>query len=133
MKAKLHKLMATAVLGLALFSNSLPAWAGAAIIDKVFISSTGYAKGSLTGARYSSDSTEAIGCYSGHQPGDTPSPYIYCSARDKKGVSLYCFSADPRYVDAVKGMTDSSHIYFRVTGSASCADLEITNDSKYLR
>ena len=28
MKAKLQKLIGTAVLGLALFSNSVPAWAG---------------------------------------------------------------------------------------------------------
>ena len=35
MKAKLQKLIGTAVLGLALFSNSLPAWAGVATSKEV--------------------------------------------------------------------------------------------------
>ena len=63
MKAKLQKLIGTAVLGLALFSNSLPAWAGAATRNEVYISpSRTNAQGSLTGARYSADSEQYIGC-----------------------------------------------------------------------
>ena len=35
MKANLQKLIGTAVLGLALFSNSLPAWAGSVDLSEV--------------------------------------------------------------------------------------------------
>ena len=38
MTAKLHKLIGTAMLGLALFSQSLPAWAGVAVRKEVYIS-----------------------------------------------------------------------------------------------
>ena len=41
MKAKLHKLIGTAVLGLALLANSLPAWAGLVILPEVSVGSTG--------------------------------------------------------------------------------------------
>jgi hypothetical protein len=137
MKAKLHKLMATAVLGLALFSNSLPAWAGVATINEVYVSPGGsYAQGSRTGARYSADSEQFIGCFSFFDRGSS-SPYgaVYCFASDKTGNYTYCASSDARIADAVKGMTDSSHIYFTVSSPTTriCTDLTIDNASIYLR
>jgi hypothetical protein len=130
MKAKLHKLIGTAVLGLALLLNSIPAWAGYVSDFPVFVT-TKSASGSLTGARYSADSTQYIGCDS-HSPSTASS--VYCSAQDSAGKSLYCFSTDPRFVDAVKAMTDSSHIYFAAASyGGACTELTVTNDSVYLR
>jgi len=137
MKTHLRKLMATAVLGLALVSNSLPAWAGVATINEVYISpSRTNAQGSLTGARYSADSTQYIGCQSHSQLGSTAQS-VYCSAADKTGRSLFCFSTDPRIVNAVKGMTDSSHLDFAASrdpfGNYLCTDLTVSNESIYLK
>jgi hypothetical protein len=137
MKAKLHKLTGTAVLGLALVSQSLPTWAGVATRNEVYISASGsYAQGSLTGARYSADSGQSIGCdyyYDLEFPGYPPA--AYCYATDRRGKHTYCFSRDPRIVDAVKGMTDSSHLYFSVPNlvTRGCTDLTVDNASIYLR
>jgi hypothetical protein len=138
MKATLQKLIGTAVLGAALFSNSLPAWAGAATRNEVYISPSGAsAQGSLTGARYSADSTQYIGCdvYIERRPNAGPYASAYCFAGDKAGKSTYCYSTDARIVNAVKGMTDSSHLSFSVPNLTTrvCADLTIDNASLYLK
>ncbi|MBM4257609.1 MAG: hypothetical protein FJ147_17160 [Deltaproteobacteria bacterium] len=134
MKAKVHKLISTAMLGLALFSHSLPAWAGASKIDRVFISSNGTVSGSLPGARYSGDDRQYIGC-SHYRHSVNPNSFAWCSAQDKAGKTVLCTSFDPRIVDAVKGMTDSSHLTFRLPNlySQTCTDLTISNESIYLR
>jgi len=138
MNAKLHKLIGTAALGLALFSNSLPARAGLATRNEVYIDPSGTtAQGSLTGARYSADNGQYIGCdvYFDRRPNSGPWASAYCFAGDKTGRSTYCSSTDARFIDAVKGMTDSSHLYFRVSNTYTrvCSDLEVTNDSAYLK
>jgi hypothetical protein len=134
MKATLHKLIGTAVLGLALCSHSVPAWAGAATRNEVYISpSRTSAQGSLTGARYSADSQQYIGCNALSPSSSHLYQLVGCSARDKRGRSLICFSTDARIADAVKAMTDSSHIYIRGTNNGACSDLEVSNESTYLR
>jgi hypothetical protein len=129
MKAYLQKLIGTAVLGLALCSNSIPAWAGSVTLYEVQVGTTsGY--GTMAGARYSTDSQQYIGCTLQRSGG----PYIRCSARDKTGRSIYCTSTDPRFVDAAKGITDSSFIFFNVAPSTtSCNRLEVDNSSAFLR
>lgn len=131
MKAYLQKLIGTAVLGLALLLNSIPAWAGNASVHEVYIT-TNTASGTLTGARYSADSRQQIGCDS-HIALTSANPLVLCSARDKTSKALSCSSTDPRFANAVKGMTDSSYIYFAVTGSGLCSDLVVHNSSPYLR
>ena len=138
MKAKLQKLIGTAVLVLAMFSNSLPVWAGAATRNEVYISAGGTsAQGSLTGARYSADNRQHIGCdtYFDRRPNAGPPASAYCFAGDKRGRYTYCFSTDARIVDAVKGMTDSSRLYFQMSSTVTrvCTDLTISNESLYLR
>jgi hypothetical protein len=138
MKATLQKLVGMAALGLTLVSNSTPAWAGAATRNEVYISpSRTSAQGSLTGARYSADGGQYIGCdtYFDRRPNAGPPASAYCFAGDKIGRHTNCFSTDPRFVDAVKGMTDSSHLYFRMSSTVTrvCTDLEISNESLYLK
>ena len=128
MKAYLQKLIGTAVLGLALSSNSLPAWAGSVNLSEVEVG-TNFAKGTMAGARYSGDSQQYIGCTF-----DNYYPFVQCSARDKTGRSFACGSNDVRYVDAVKAITDYSHISFSsVPGNTSCSDIIVTNSSSHLR
>lgn len=125
MKAKLHKLIGTAALGLALSSTGIPARAGY-VSDFPVVVGTRFAQGSLTGARYSPDSTQYIGC-NGYGSS------AWCSATDNAGKAVFCSIGDPRFADAVKAMTDSSHIYFAHTGNGICSELTVTNDSVYLR
>jgi hypothetical protein len=137
MKAKLHKLVGTAVLGLVLVSQSLPAWAGVAVRKEVYISPSGTdVQGTLTGARYSKDSTQYIGC-STYSFSYSNFSTTFCGAADKKGRTFFCTSTDPRLADAVKGMTDSSDL--RVTavfdglGHYVCTELTVSNESIYLQ
>ena len=134
MKATLHKLIGTAVLSVALFSNSLPAWAGAATRNEVYINSgRTNVQGSLTGARYSADSEQYLGCES-HD--SSTAVLVYCFAWDNRGRFFACRSTDPRIADAVKGMTDSSHLNITAFKSGSeyvCSDLTVDNASLYLR
>ena len=128
MKATVHKLIGTAVLGAALLLNSIPAWAGNVSLHEVYINpDNSGANGTLAGARYSADSTQYIGC-------DHYGSQMYCFARDKSGRTLLCSSTDPRFVDAVKGMTDSSYLHFTTTSYGSaCTTLAVNNSSITLR
>ena len=139
MKAQLQTLIGTAVLGLALVTQSLPAGAGVAAVSEVYVSPSGsYAQGSRMGARYSADSTQSIGCLSLFDQGYSGgSPYnaVYCFATDKTGRNTYCYSRDARFVDAVQAITDSSHIYFAVPNFSTrvCTELTVDNASLYLK
>jgi hypothetical protein len=129
MKAKLQRLIGTAVLGLALCSHSLPAWAGSVDLSKVEVG-TNFGKGTMAGARYSGDSQQYIGC----SFSETYDLTVNCLARDKTGKSFVCWSNDVRFVDAVKAMTDYSHISFSsAPGTTSCRDIIVTNSSSHLR
>ena len=136
MTAKVYKLIGTAMLGLALFSQSLPAWAGVAVRKEVYISPTGTdVQGSLTGARYSKDSEQFIYC-DYYRNSKYNNSFASCSARDKRGRYVFCSSTDPRIMDAVKGMTDSSDLRITLTnngyGNYSCTELTVSNESIYL-
>ena len=135
MKAYLQKLISTAVLGLALSSQGLPALAGSVDLSEVEVG-TNFAKGTMAGARYSGDSQQYIGC----QFSETNGLDVVCSARDKTGKYVACGSSDVRFVDAVKAMTDYSHISFSAvpgtTGDGRtgyCSDIVVTNSSSHLK
>ena len=129
MKAKVHKLIGTAALGLALFSHSLPVWAGSVSRPKVTIGTYG-AEGSMAGARYSADSQQYIGC----SFSNTNGPNVACFATDSVGKSLYCVGTEARYLATAKAITDFSQISFGVApGSASCTRLAVDNYSYQLR
>jgi hypothetical protein len=134
MKTKLHKLIGMAVLGMTLQTQSLPAWAGLVSNTQVTIlhdSNNTFkligAYGTLTGARYSADTQQSIGC------GDSVNG-IFCSAKDKIGRSVSCYSSDPKLIAAVNAMTDSSYINFRVNPDTTlCSALTVNNGSPNLR
>jgi hypothetical protein len=129
MTAKLHKLISTAVLGVALCASSLPVWAGTVYAPEVVVGPT-YAEGTMAGARYSADSTQYIGCTFSNTTG----PYVLCNAMDKTGKSLFCVTSEARYLTAVKAMADFSHTTFGVpAGSAFCSFLQVANSSYNLK
>jgi hypothetical protein len=127
MKATLHKLIGTAVLGLALASQSLPAWAGHVTPAQVTITSNA-ASGSMAGARYSADNTQYIGCTFSN----TSSPYVLYSATDKNGNSFVCAGIGSQYAAVAKSITDFSYLIFSYTYLNSCS-LSVLNQSTFLR
>ena len=128
MKAKIQKLINTAVLGLALLLNSLPAWAGAIIPAEVSITSN-IASGSMAGARYSADNTQYIGC----DFSNTYGPYVICSATDKNGKSFLCTGFGSQYATAAKSITDFSYLIFSYGSYNSSCNLQVLNNSSFLR
>ncbi|MBM4257610.1 MAG: hypothetical protein FJ147_17165 [Deltaproteobacteria bacterium] len=137
MKASVKHILSLAAIGMSLWATTIPTWAGKVSADRVIISSdqsATWATGSLTGARYSSDtSPEQIGCRA-----YTLSTYSWtsCYAKDNAGRSLTCGSGDWKFLDMVQGMTDSSFIYFGINGNGStgtCSDIRITNGSDLLK
>jgi hypothetical protein len=129
MKTKFHKLIGTAALGLALVSQSPPAWAGTVYTPQVSVG-TSAAGGSMAGARYSAGSTQYIGCTFSNTSG----PYVLCSATDTTGKTLSCIGNQSRHLAAAKTITDFSNIEFGVTsGGAFCSHLAVGNYSFHLR
>jgi hypothetical protein len=132
MKVKLKKMLGLAALGMTLFANTVPTWAGYKSTPEVSIrnysQSLREGKGSMVGARYSADSTQYIGCYI------NAAPFVVCSASDSAGNYAGCISYDARHIDAVQRMTDSSHIIFDFNPSnAACSTIRIYDDSYYLK
>jgi hypothetical protein len=113
-KVNLKNILGLAALSLTLLANTVPTWAGAVAISEVEISTSAthiFASGSMVGARYSADSEQSIGCEIIHF-GLGHGLAVLCRARDSKDNLAECFSNDPRYIEAVQGMTDSSYIDF---------------------
>jgi hypothetical protein len=133
MKTYIQKLMVTAGLGLALLSTSIPAWAGFTETEEVQVyTNTGVALGTMTGARYSADNTQYIGC--SLERGTIPPREIYCEAQDRYNKRVACRSNEARFIGAVKAMTDSSYIFFSVVpGTGLCASVSVRNNSAYLK
>jgi hypothetical protein len=129
MKAYLQQFIGTAVLGLALFAQNIPAWAGEVSLVEVFVGANS-ASGSMAAARDSSDSLQYIGCSFSNNGG----PFVVCSAKDKAGKSYTCTSTSPALAAAVKAITDFSSIVFgSLDGTASCSGLWVQNFSSHLR
>jgi hypothetical protein len=129
MKANLKKLIGTAVLGLAMFSSSIQAWAGQKYLPEVTIG-TYSASGSMAGARFSGDNKQYIGCSFETLAG----PFVTCFAQDKTGKSFSCSSSSSKWAPVVKAITDSSVIYFEtLNNGGSCSTLIVENSSSHLR
>lgn len=142
MQATFQTLLGTAVLGLALFSQSLPVGAGESAIHEVTIGSPSNpwsAIGSMVGARYSNDSTQYIGCSVFFNPYGFESSALTCTAQDRTGKTFICYSFDgwnyhsePRFVAVGRAMTNASRIAFESDGSGPCTSLWIENHSSNL-
>ena len=94
-----------------------------------------YATGSMVGARYSTDSLQSIGCEIDFRGPVVPVPYVYCTAVDSTDKYLQCGSNDPKDIETVQAMTDSSYIYFELADRSlgKCGNLTIYNSSGFLK
>src|SRR5215510_5801713 len=111
MKANLKNILGLAALGMTLLATPVPTWAGIVSTDNVLIGSNqfaSWARGNLVDARYSGNNPEQIGCKA-----QTLSSYSWttCYAMDSAGRSLTCGSGDWKFLETLRGMTDSSLIY----------------------
>lgn len=127
MKATLQKVLGVTVLGLAVFTQSLPAWAGQKYLPEVTVG-TGWATGSLVGARYSGDNKQAIGCQF-----EPLYARVTCAATDKTGKVFYCTRIDTTFGNVVKAITDSSVLHFAGDSQGTCTSLIIENFSRSLK
>ena len=128
MKTNFQKLIGTAVLGLAMFSQSLPAWAGLKSTPEVTVAPN-YALGSTVGARYSADSKQYIGC----SFETTNGPSVVCFAQDKTGKSYVCYKNSATWATVAKGITDFSLINFGGDTAGSCDILIVEDHSSHLK
>ena len=135
MKTKLHKLIGMAVLGVTLQMQSLPAWAALSNTQVTIAPRQGQgynpigAYGTLTGARYSADTQQYIGCDDSSWQSQLP-----VEQGTKPAGIAYCFSTDPKFIAALNAMTDSSYISFRAfPGTGQCSELIVDNGSSNLR
>lgn len=129
MKAKLHTLIGTTMLGLALFSPAIPVWSGQVSPGQVMVGPA-YASGSMAGARYSADTQQYIGCHFGN----ASTPFVICEAKNSIGQALLCSSIQPRHVAAAKAITNASRIVVSVAANpAVCDNLYVENFSDFLR
>ena len=130
MTGKLQNILGLAALGLTLLSYTVPTWAGTACKPEVSIqrfSTRTDVVGSMAGARYSTDSTQYIGC------SINAAPFVVCEARNRAGQFASCISYNASHIGAIQGMTDSSAIRFVVNnGSTDCTYIVIYGESCYL-
>jgi hypothetical protein len=122
------KVIAATVFGAVLLLGNT-AWAGAKLAPEVAIGSN-TARGSMVGARYSTDTVQRIGCTLDAKVNQSS---VFCAARDRNGVNLSCFSANPGMREAVQALTDSSYIYFAVNSTGVCTYLQVQDDSQFLK
>lgn len=136
MKANLKNIFGVAALGMTLLAATVPTWAGVVTTSQVSIGGnqvSRWAGGSMVDARDSADTRQQIGCRA-----QILSSYSWttCYAMDSAGRSLICGSGDWKFLETLRGMTDSSHIYFETNNTSSvgtCINIMITNGSDLLK
>jgi len=86
------------------------------------------AKGSLRVARYSSDTTQYIGC--SRYAYDTGSNSITCYALEENGDYANCYTGDENMLRVAETLNRAAYLYFRVDTDGSC-DFVITTLASY--
>jgi hypothetical protein len=136
MKAKLKKMLGLAALSMTLLTTTVPTWAGAVLNHQVQITyrtdNTFDARGALTTARYSADSRQYIGCrVSAYANGSRSAT---CAAQTSTDNLASCSTSDPKLIEKIQKMTDSSYVSFKGTRTtAACSAIFIANYSTRLK
>lgn len=114
------------------------AQAGTNAATSVYVGS-GWAYGALTDARFSSNTTEYIGCVHSSTKSAASGTalsinFISCSATTAAGKVYSCYTYTPpqAWVDAVNGLNNASYLYFWANSSGSCMSIFTTHGSSYL-
>ncbi len=134
MKANLKKMLSLTALSMALLTNTVPTWAGSVSNAQVKIVRTDkiYVSGALATARYSADSRQYIGCRVSAY--DNGSRSATCAAQTSTDDLASCSTSDPKLIEKIQKMTDSSYVKFAMgSTTAACTDISIANSSARLR
>lgn len=123
-------------LALGLLFAASSAWAGYASYSTVYIlvnppGNPSYGSGTMNGARFAPDSTQAIGCelYPNSSGGLIQT---FCFAQDSAGRYLSCGSSSPLIAQIATSINSTSYVSFTVT-NGSCTSLTVENWSAAVR
>ena len=109
------------------------AWAGLTTNNAVYIagSNPGSAYGNINAARFSSDSTQYIGCsvFPSSNLGVTQTS---CYAKNSAGTYMTCNSTSPVIAQIAASIGSTSYLWFTVT-NGSCTYLNVDNWSAPVR
>jgi hypothetical protein len=94
----------------------------------VYSGSSGEFWGTFSGARYSSDDNQQIGCYVTYSTG---SPYTYCWADNAADTYASCGTTDPNVAALLGRLNDSAYLYVAYN-SSGCTEIEVGNSSIYI-
>ena len=136
MKTRLKKMLGLTALGVTLLTATVPTWAGYVNNQQVQITyrtdNTFKASGVLTTARYSADSRQYVGCrVSAYANGSRSAT---CAAQTSTDDIAYCSTSDPKLIEKIQKMTDSSYVDFEGNRTtAACSAITISNSSFRLR
>ncbi len=105
-------------------------WASAVTVV-TFSDGSGYAYGVL---KNSGGSTHITCARAEGLAYDSYSAYTssWCSARDSSGKTAYCYTSDPDFANAIKGLSDYGRLLFRWSKSGNCGAMQIVNSTNYL-
>jgi hypothetical protein len=95
---------------------------------------TVYGDGSVSGARYSADAVQWIGCSNYTFSSGSPNEYLSCSAKNAAGAFVSCtiLSSDAGFWalrDAVALVSTNSHISFNGNASGKCTSISVQDFS----
>jgi len=91
-------------------------------------STTGYARGTLTTARDSSDNNQWILCSVTATSG---SESVQCTAENSAGTFKSCVNTSSRLVDDALGITSYGYLRFE-WDNGTCTEISVTNGSRFL-
>jgi hypothetical protein len=117
-------------LALATCTAATVAFAGRVYHSEVYVFSyppiTGFG-GTVTGARYSSDSVQEITCQVYQYLGSTPS--AGCYARDAAGTYRSCVTTDPGLISIAATVNSTSFIDVTFNSNGQCNYISVQNGS----
>jgi hypothetical protein len=91
---------------------------------------TGNIWGNLSGARYSSDGVEYIGCDANAWAGTYSD--AYCYARDSTGNYGSCMTTDPDLIANVRGINETGSLDIYYDASGNCTAIFVSHQSQSL-
>ena len=115
------------ILFFSLFASTTFLHAGMKIDREVIVGPT-YARGALSSARASSDTTQYIGC---RVSTSSTTFGTFCFARDAAGAVKTCTSTSPNLAQAAYSLSDASEVLFFVSGG-TCTSIYAYNSSYFL-
>jgi hypothetical protein len=121
--------LVTAGVMAAMITASSVALGGSVDNTPVYVLPSVYASGALSGARYSTDDSQEIGCAA---YATSSGPGAFCWAEDATGHYLSCATTDPNISATARGVNAASYVYFSVSTYGECTSVYVYNFSEYM-